>query len=300
MNPKRNAIFFLLSISILFFFLSPAPATASRPATSLQITYINVGEGDSIFLQDPNGYTVLIDGGKPAEGPTVVNFLKSKGITSLDAVLASHADDDHIGGLIAILKDSAITVHRVIYNGYPGSTLTWANFVDAVTEKGLVLEAVQFPETLHLGLLTVLVLNPSSDLSNPETNDASLVLKVIYNSKAFLFTGDISSTIEATVIARSMPLASDVLKVAHHGSAYSSSPNFLASVEPKEAVISVGTNSYGHPSADTLARLQAVGARIWRTDLNGNVIVNSDGRIYTIPDIPIYNAYFPFFVTTLQ
>jgi len=293
-NSKRKTILFLLSITIIIVLGSSFTIQATRGAAPLQITYINVGQGDSILLRDPNGFTILVDGGKPGAGPTVVSYIKSKGITSLDVILATHADSDHIGGLITVLQDASIAVHRVLYNGYAGSTTTWTNFVAAVNNKGLTLEAAQFPETLLLGALTVWVMNPASGLGSPETNDASVVLKVIYGSKAFLFTGDISSTIEATVIARNTPLASDVLKVAHHGSAYSSSPDFLASVQPKEAVISVGANSYGHPSVDTIARLQASGARVWQTDLNGNIIVNSDGIIFTISDISIYDVYVPF------
>ena len=290
---KRSAALALLSVTILFVFVTSLTYQDSRAAAPLQVTYLDVGQGDSILLRDPNGFTILIDGGVSAAGPTVVSYIKSKGITSIDVILATHADADHIGGLISVLQDSSIAVHRVLYNGYAGSTQTWNNFAAAVTAKGLALEAAQFPETLQLGLLTFWVMNPASGLTNPETNNVSLVVKVFYGSKAFLFTGDISSTIEATVIARNTPLASDVLKVAHHGSAYSSSPNFLASVQPKEAVISVGVNSYGHPSADTIARLQAAGARVWRTDVNGNVIVNSDGIIYTISDIPIFDIYIP-------
>ncbi len=285
---------FILTLSILVFSFSLVKV---HGAATLQITYINVGQGDSILLRDPNGFTILIDGGKTTAGPTVVNYAKSLGISSLDVIVATHADADHIGGLITVLQDHSIAVHRILYNGYAGSTATWNNFVTALIGRGLTLEAAQFPETMHLGAMTIWVMNPASGLGSPETNDASVVMKVIYGSKAFLFTGDISSTIEATVIARNTPLAADVLKVAHHGSAYSSSPNFLASVQPDEAVISVGTNSYGHPSAGTILRLEAVGARVWRTDQDGNIIVNSDGFIYTIPsDIPIFDLFIPMVV----
>lgn len=293
-RPKRQkvAVFLLLAAAICLVF-SPLGSSSGRGAAPLQISYINVGQGDSILLRDPDGFAVLIDGGEKTAGPTVVNYLKTHGVTTLNVMLATHPDSDHIGGLISVLQDSSITVQHVIYSGYPGTTLTWLDFKNAVAADGLTLEPVQFPATLHWGVLTVWVMNPSAGAASLSTNDQSLVLKVLYDARAFLFTGDISSTIEATLIARATPLAADVLKVAHHGSAYSSSPDFLASVEPKEAVISVGSNSYGMPSPDTLARLQAAGARIWRTDQNGNVIVNSDGRIYTISDVPIYNIYIP-------
>ncbi len=291
---QRKALLGIILTSVLFIFVVSSSMGNAHGSAVLQIAYINVGQGDSILLRDPNGYTILIDGGKTTAGPTVVNYIKSKGISSIDVIVATHADSDHIGGLITVLQDNSIAVHRILYNGYAGSTATWNAFVSALTDRGLTLEAAQFPETLHLGALTIWVMNPASGLSNPETNDASVVMKVIFGSKAFLFTGDISSTIEATVLARQTPVSADVLKVAHHGSAYSSSPNFLGTVQPDEAVISVGANSYGHPSADTILRLEAVGARVWRTDQDGTIIVNSDGFIYTVPsDIPVFDVYVP-------
>jgi len=292
LGKRKIAIGFLCG-SILILLAFSISFGKARGAAALQISYIDVGEGDSILLRDPGGFTIMIDGGKTTAGPAVVNYIKSKGISTIDVILATHADADHIGGLIDVLQDNTIAVQRVLYNGYAGTTQTWNNFVAAVTNKGLTLEAAQFPETLQFGALTVWVMNPAAALESPDSNQASIVLKILYGSKAFLFTGDIDTTIEATVIARQTPLASDILKVAHHGSTYSSSPNFLASVQPKEAVISVGPNSYGHPAVDTLARLQAAGARVWRTDVNGNVIANSDGIIYTISNIPIYNIYIP-------
>ncbi len=284
-SPK--AFPFIFSIAVFLFFVGFLSFQSGRGASNLQVTYIDVSQGDSILLRDPNGFTILIDGGPPSAGAAVVNFIKSKGISTIDVIAASHADSDHIGGLITVLKDPAISVNRVLYNGYAGSTATWNNFTAAVEAKGLALEAVQFPQTLPLGLLTVWVMNPASGLGNPETNDASLVLKIIYNQNEFLFTGDIDATIEATIMARSTPLAADVLKVAHHGSVYSSSPDFIASVAPTDAVISVGNNSYGHPSADTIARIATVGAKIWRTDRDGNILVDADGLSYSvIPQIP--------------
>jgi competence protein ComEC len=289
-HKRKTASAGLVFIFILTFFTL---AQGGKGAAVTQVTYIDVGQGDSILIRDASGFTLLIDGGKPAAGPVVVGYLKSLGISTLNAMLASHADADHIGGLISVLQDGSLGVQRVLYNGYPGATATWNTFAAAVAGRGLTLEAVQFPETLQLGAMKAWVMNPAAGLGSPETNAASVVLKIFYGSQAFLFSGDIDSTIEATIIARSTPLAADILKVAHHGSAYGSSPNFVGSVQPREAVISVGVNSYGHPSADTLARLQAAGARIWRTDQDGNVIFNSDGVIYTILNGPIYDVFIP-------
>jgi competence protein ComEC len=256
--------------------------SSAQPASTQTTSFINVGQGDAALLQDGSGFDVLIDGGVAAEGPTVDQFLRDHGATDLDVMLASHADADHIGGLITVLQDPGITIHKVLYNGYPGTTATWTSFFYAANERGLSLTAVQFPSVQTWGGMTAYVLNPAAGLSNPETNDASLVVRVDAGAVRELFTGDIDGAIEATVVARQTPLAADILKVPHHGSAYSSSALFLAAVHPHFAVISVGQNSYGHPSADTIDRLQAAGAAVYRTDRQGVITAANDNGSLTI------------------
>ncbi len=269
--------------------------TRANPLVHQTTTFINVGEGDSALLQDGNGFSVLIDGGVAAEGPTVDQFLHTQGIAELNVLMASHADADHIGGLITVLQDASIQIDQVLYNGYPGSTTTWTVFSSVVTARGLTLTAADFPQVLAWGGMTAHILNPPVGLSNPDTNDASIVARVDYGTTDTLFTGDISSTIEATVVAQGTSVAAGVLKVAHHGSAYSSGNPFLAAVHPNYGIISVGPNSYGHPSAQTIARLINAGAQVWRTDLAGNIQVIEDGASYSInPQFPFLVVYLPF------
>jgi len=253
--------------------LAFSDATATTPS---QVAFIDVGQGDSALLSDGSGFDVLIDGGISSEGPTVVTFLRAQGIDDIDVMVASHADADHIGGLIDVLALDDIPVRAVVFNGYTGTTGTWNNFATAVAAEGLVMTPAAFPSTFRWGLMQVQVLNPMSGLSDPDTNDASVVLLVRDGTKRFLFTGDIDAAIEAAVVARGTPVAAEVLKVAHHGSNYSSSTSFLAAVQPQDAVISVGPNSYGHPGAETLARLAAAGATIHRTDQEGTIIITTD------------------------
>ncbi|MDD5370443.1 MAG: lamin tail domain-containing protein [Anaerolineaceae bacterium] len=265
----------------------------AQPTSTQTTSFIDIGQGDSVLIQDGTGFDVLIDGGVAAEGSTVIQFLKSHEATDLEVMLASHADADHIGGLIAVLKDPGITTHQVLYNGYPGASATWDSFVAAAGARGLTLTTAQFPAELAWGKMNAYVLNPSSGLSNPETNDTSLVVRVDYGTVRELFTGDIDSTIEATVVARQTPVAADILKVAHHGSAYSSSDPFLATVHPEVAVISVGANSYGHPSILTIARLQLAGADVDRTDQLGNISVSSDGITFTLSPLSPSDVFLP-------
>jgi competence protein ComEC len=275
---KLIALTFLVILVAAFLF-ALQPVESAVPQT---VTFINVGQGDAALLRDGAGFDVLIDGGRTSAGQTVLDTLRAQGVPDIDVLVASHADADHIGGLIDVLEADDIPVLSVVYNGYPGSTATWSAFAAAVTQEGLALTQLQFPQELDWGEMRVYVLNPAGGLVNPETNAASLVLRVDHGSVHYLFTGDIDSAIEATVVARQTPITADVLKVAHHGSKYSSSADFLAAAGAQESVISVGQNSYGHPAPETLDRLAAAGSRVWRTDLSGNIRVESDGLGYLV------------------
>lgn len=248
-------------------------------------TFIDVGQGDSIHLSDGQGFDVLIDGGVSSAGTTVLNYLRANGITQLDAMVATHADADHVGGLISVLLANDITVSQVYYNGYSGTTVTWDNFTAAVAGDGLALTPLQFPADLDWGAMSAHVLHPPAGLSNPGTNEASIVLRVDYGAVSYLLTGDIDSDVESEILGRATPVAAEILKAAHHGSRNGSSEVFLAAVSPDEAVISVGENNpYEHPHQETLDRLAAVGAFIWRTDISEDVRVENTGSCYTIYD----------------
>ena len=283
-----------LALALALFILLTISFTASNAANStVQASFINVGQGDSILLRDGNGFDVLIDGGKSSAGPTILAYLRAQAVDDVEVMVATHADADHIGGLIDVLQAADIPVVSVLYNGYPGDTVTWADFATAVTNEGLTLTPAQYPAVYTWGAMTVHVLNPESGLSTPEQNNASVVLLVQHGSVDFLLTGDIDSTQEATVVARGTPVAAEILKVAHHGSAYSSGASFLAAVDPNEAVISVGSNSYGHPANETLSRLTAAGTRIWRTDQSGTIVITSNGVTYTVPLTATTVVYLP-------
>jgi len=277
---RRKAVLLAVFVSVvLVTFAATAYAATYSP---LQVSFINVGQGDSALIRDASGFDVLIDGGNTSAGPTVVAYLREQGVDDIDVMVVSHADSDHIGGLIDVLNATDLAVESVLYSGYPGDTVTWSTFATAVANEGITMTIAQFPMTYIWGETTAHILNPEPGLVNPETNDASVVVLLEHGNNRFLFPGDIDSSIEADVVARSTPVAAQILKVAHHGSAYSSSEEFLTAVLPKEAVISVGDNSYGHPADETISRLLAVGARIWRTDQNGTIWVTSDGVAYEI------------------
>jgi beta-lactamase superfamily II metal-dependent hydrolase len=276
-----GAAFIFLSLSLLAPGLPAAPASAASEET-VRVFFLDVGQGDATLVQTSQGFEALVDGGRKSAGQGVLAFLHRRGVTELEALVATHADADHIGGLIAVLEDEALQVESVLYNGYPGDTQTWAEFVAAVQAEGLALVPAQRPALLPWEGLPAAVLNPPAGLPDPDQNQASIVLRLEAGPFHLLLPGDIDQTVEDGLLMNGDPLQADLLKVAHHGSQNSSSEAFLAAVDPAQAVISVGQNPYGHPDPEALARLGAIGAQVWRTDWHGVVVWQVVGESYTI------------------
>ena len=276
----RWSVFVILALLGYMFVISENSSAAT--GETLQVSFINVGKGDAILIHDSSGFDVLIDGGKPLGGPKVLKYLREQGVEDIDVMIATHAHIDHIGGLKEILHDKDLPVHQVLYSGYPGDTPIWDEFEEAVQDRGLTLTAAQYPMTYTWGTTTAYVLNPVSDLEKTTQNDKSVVILLDHADIEFIFTGDISASVEAAILSRYTSLEAEILKVAHHGSEYGSSATFLAALSPLEAVITVGANPSGYPHEDTLNRLQAAGARIWRTDQSGTIVVSSDGMSHLV------------------
>ncbi len=265
---------------------SPTPPSSpsvnpTPTAGEIQVHFIDVGQGDSILIRAPDGKAMLIDGGDTDTG--VVQYLKSKGITRLDMVVATHPHADHIGGLVQVLK--AIPVAKVITNGQPTTTKTYENFLDAIAAAKSEYVEVKRGDSLRLGDLVLSVLNPAS--KGNDLNNNSVVLRLAYGKVSFLFTGDAQAEAEASMTASSVsPITATILKVGHHGSRTSSSPAFLALVKPQVAIYSAGINNdYGHPHPETLAALAAVGATVYGTDVNRTVIVTTDGNTFQVSPV---------------
>lgn len=267
--------------------LGAAP-THSAELPVISIAFIDVGQGDATLLRDGNGYDILVDGGRKSAGDDVLDYLQGAGVDDLEIVLATHADSDHIGGLITVIESDAIPIENIYYNGYPGDTLTWQQFVDAAAADGLTLVPIQYPQLEQWGGFSVQVLNPTSGLVDPDQNGASVVLIIDYAQLTVILPADIDSGVEQLLPSRTLSLQAEVLKVAHHGSASSTSSQFLAEVQPGEAILSVGTNAYGHPAPETIDRLVASGTTAWRTDLLGTILITSDGSSYKVSPRVIY------------
>jgi len=257
-------------------------------APSLTVTAIDVGQGDALLVEFPNKRRVLLDAGpKSLTGDAgqrvIAPYLKRRGIETLDAVILSHAHDDHIGGCRFLLE--AFDVRRLIVADTTAVTKLYGELLEAVRQRRVPIQIARAGERLQFDPQTrIFVLHPGSRLSEGDLNNRSLVLKVSYGATSLLLPGDASQDVEDRLVhTRSQILASDVLKVAHHGSPTSSSESFLESVRPSLAVISVGRlNKFNHPSPVVLSRYRHLGIATTRTDLDGAVVLNSDGMRFRI------------------
>lgn len=256
---------------------------AEERGGELAVAFLDVGQGDAIFIEAPNGNQILIDGGPGKSVLAALAKVMPAYDRTIDAILVSNPDQDHIGGLLEVLKNFEVGV--VLEPGTKPETAIYQEFEKAVANEGAkkILARrgmkVVMDETDGIALL---ILFPDRDVAEVKTNDGSVVAKLTYGNTAVMLTGDAPEGIERyLVLLDGANLRSDFLKVGHHGSRTSSSAEFLAAVAPTAAVISVGkNNSYGHPNQETLVRLQAAGAEVLRTDQNGTIIFSSDGQSF--------------------
>jgi competence protein ComEC len=242
------------------------------------VQFINVGQGDCTLVTIGDK-AMLIDGGPYDAGPTVVSYLEKSGIDSIDVLIATHPHEDHIGGLLAVLDD--IPVKQVIDSGLVSSTPTYRSYLELIDQKDIPYQIVERGDTIGFDPeVTVEVLSPPPGMVGNKSdedyiNDNSLALKITYNGLTFLLMGDTGFDAENSLLASGIDLKSDVLKVGHHGTRYSTGREFLAQVDPELSIIDVGVNDYGYPKADTLNRLEASGSGVMRTDLDGNIVITA-------------------------
>ena len=243
----------------------------------LRVSFIDVGQGDSEFIELPNGETMLIDAGTNETGKNVVDYIKSLGYTSIDYVVGTHPHEDHIGGLDDVIK--TFDIGSIYMPKVTADTKTFEDVLDAAESKNLMINTAKSGVSImDTEDLSVKFLAPTLD-SYENTNDYSAVVKVVYGDTSYLFTGDAEEFSENLITD---DVNADVLKVGHHGSSTSTSTEFLKKVSPSSAVISCGKdNSYGHPHSETLQKLADMGTAVYRTDELGTIVSVSDGKTIT-------------------
>lgn len=241
---------------------------------TLKVYITDVGQADSILIRDGN-YNMLIDAGNNSDGKKLVKYYKELGITSFKYVFASHPHEDHIGGMDDIINN--FYIENFYMPDKLSTTKTFEDMLDALERRNLKYIVPKVNDKLSLNNSNIDVIYVGSDES--DINDSSIVLKLNYFSNSFLFTGDLGSNKEKEILNSGANIKADVLKVGHHGSSYSTASLFLDKVNPSFAAISVGKNNiYKHPAYSTLEKLNKRGIKVYRTDLDGTILFESNGK----------------------
>jgi competence protein ComEC len=252
-----------------------------RTTHELFVSFLNVGQGDAILIESPTGTQLLIDGGRDQSVLRELGKRMSPFDRSIDLVLETHPDADHIGGLPSVFD--RYTVGGFLLPGVDADTNP-AKALDAAVheETGVQEYELRRGDRIHLGGGAYLdILFPDRDVSTIERNTGSMIARLVYGDTSFMLTGDSPQVIEEYLVALDGDtLESDVLKAGHHGSRTSTSDAFLEAVAPGAVVISAGeSNSYGHPHPEVVAKIEASGARLFTTIEEGAVVFESDGKV---------------------
>lgn len=244
----------------------------------LVVHFINVGEGDCILIQMPNNKNILVDTGNLSVGYKVEKYLKSKNISQLNCIIITHMHPDHVGGTFYILPQ--IRTNIIYYNGYrPEDNEFFFELINLTKDLNIPMKILNSGNKLFFGEVTLDVLSPIEPLSG-DMNGDSIVVKIIFGKVSLLLTGDLNINGEKRLIEAGCNLKSDVLKVGHHGAEDSNSEEFMDKVRPKIAVLSVGKNNrYGFPSNVVIERFKIKEIPLYRTDIDGTIIIQTDGDI---------------------
>jgi competence protein ComEC len=262
-----------------------ATYTVSINTPKLMVSYIDVGQADCELIQTPGGKNILIDAGNDDDKDTIINYLKNKNISKIDAVIASHMHSDHIGAMDDVIK--AFNVDNFYTSKATETTSSYNHLIEAVNNRGLSIKTLKAGDKLNLDSSINLDILAPQDKIYENLNNSSVVIKLVYNKASFLFEGDSETESENEMLSYGSNLDIDILKTSHHGSSSSCEINFLNKVTPKYAIISVGANnSYNHPAQNTIQRLQNCNAQILRTDELGTITCGSDGIGYVFNKKP--------------
>ncbi len=260
----------------------------------LQVAFLDVAQGDAIFIKTPAMHQILIDGGPNANVLGKLQALMPFWDRSLDVVMLTHPDADHLTGLLYVLQK--YKVKYVVWTGVARDGQMhqrWIELLQKAQERGTKIITAKMGRQIESGKAVITILNPVEDLNGTffksTTNESGIVSRLDFGNNSFLFTADIGAKTEKLLIGlaqksgKGVDLKTDVLKVGHHGSKYSSSEYFIQAVSPSVAAISVGAkNTYGHPTPEVLQRLKNFGIRVLRTDQQGDLVITSDGESINI------------------
>lgn len=253
-----------------------------HPNNKLKVYYFDVGQGDAAMIETPNRDQILIDGGPDNSILSKLGRAMPFYDRTIELVISTHPDSDHLAGLVEVMKNYEIG--GILTNGRDCASAICQEFIRLVKQKNIKTMVADIGQKIDFGLgVKMDILLPIKPLKNAQTkdedNNLSIISRLAYGADSFLFTGDAEAKEEAELVSSWPDLKAEVLKVAHHGSKNSTSESLLDKIKPKLSVISVGAkNRYGHPRQETLEKLKKIGAEILRTDLGGDIKLESEGK----------------------
>ena len=278
--------FFLFFAIFLFFlnFFCWKEVFALWEESYLSVNFLDVGQGDSAFIRTPENHQIIIDGGPDGAISEKLSALMPFWDKTIDLIILTHPESDHMQGFLNILQN--YKADYILWTGVEKQAAeydAWTDILERQKKMGAKIIIAQANQEIRAGSVLIDTLYPLKNIAGEElkntSNDTCVVSKLIFGKNSFLFTGDISSAAEKELVGNRSALQTDVLKVAHHGSKYSTSDIFLEAANPQIAVISVGAkNSYGHPTPEVLQRLEKFGIKVFRTDKDGDIKFKSDGN----------------------
>lgn len=249
--------------------------------SAISFSFINVGSADSCYIKcgDKN---ILIDGGTSLTSDRLCAYLKRNGCIHLDAIIVSHPDSDHIGGISSVIEEFGADViyESIVREDVIPDTAEYSNYQNSIKENNIEVITPEIPSSEKIGDINLNFISPTS--SYDTTNDSSLVIRLEYDEISALFTGDISKDVEESLINSNSELKSDILKISHHGSKTASTEEFLKSVLPQISVVSVGLSDNTLPDGLTMARINKYSGALYRTDRDGTIVINSDGKTLSV------------------
>lgn len=289
---SRCRFLLILALILLVFSGCTAPEQAgsdsagsgikSGSGQELKVTFLDVGQGDSTFIELPEGECMLIDAAEPEYSDEILTYIKEEGYDSIDYLVSTHPHSDHIGGMRTIVEE--LGIGTVYMPKVQNNTQMFENLLKSIRAKGLKIQTARAGTEIFSDEkenLAIEVVAPNED-SYSDLNDYSAVIRLSYGDTSFLFMGDAEKRSEKEIAEE---IQADVLKVGHHGSDYSSGSDFLNDVSPDYAVISCGKgNKYGHPNKETLDKLKKIHAEILRTDRQGDIVITSNGSEISVLD----------------
>lgn len=281
---KTNKLVTIILIAALIFaiWLGEDLLTDGDGQGDFEVHFIDVGQGDSILIKDNEEY-MLIDAGKKSDANLVIEYLRNQNVKRLKYLIGTHPHDDHIGGLSQVIE--TFEIGHVIMPNVTHTTRTFEELLNSIKNKNLTITPARSGDRHYLDKAEILILAPNQE-EYSNLNNYSVVTKIKYEGTSFIFTGDAERMSEREIIERyPHDLKADILKLGHHGSNTSTSQEFLDAVDPSAVVITVGeNNTYRHPDKEVLERLEEKDIQIHRTDLEGHIIVKSNGKTLTFND----------------